>query len=143
MARSPTWRAKARATNTFKDKRGRKKLNFAVPFSFDHLSWQGKNTGKQSKARAECVAGEGVHGAGRLPFVRHPQAWAPRGQRELRVGEACHPAEELVALSVSGRQDLAGRGRVGAWGPEGEDVRVTEMVGDCLTFRKDSPGAFS
>lgn len=55
----------------------------------------------------------------------------------------CHPAEELVALSVSGRWDFAGRGRVGAWGPEGEDVRVTEMVGDCLTFRKDSPGAFS
>lgn len=46
----------------------------------------------------------------------------------------CHPAEELVALSVSGRWDFAGRGRVGAWGPEGEDVRVTEMVGDCLTF---------
>lgn len=48
----------------------------------------------------------------------------------------------LLSQCLGGGTSLGGEGWVPG-GLEGGDIRMTEMVGDCFTFQKDSQGAFS
>lgn len=133
------WSCFGGATNTLKDNCGRQRLNFAVQFSLDHLSWQGKKAQEAECSQAECVPGEGIGGCW-TPALRKAQPGAPRSRRELRVGGVTvwerlspmmkfapvpHPAASRgdAVLSVAGRQDLAGRGRAG---PGGRREEVAE-----------------
>lgn len=156
------WSCFGGATNTLKDDCGRQRLNFAVQFSLDHLSWQGKKAQEAECSQAECVAGEGIGGCW-TPTLRKAQPGAPRSRRELRVGgvtvwERLSPMMKFAPVppprsqprrrcSLSGREAgprWAGKG--GAWRPEGGGGRVTHcswksegqctvtgMGGDCLT----------